>query len=299
MTPWTDAHMHAYPPSLADDAAGWAQRQSEPHWQALHAPTKGKTLHTWPDAQERRARMDEAGIDRAVLLGWYWENHDTALQHNDWMAALQAQDPARYLPFATVHPGAGDAAIAELERRLDDGFAGIGELFPPAQGYAFADPGFHRVLAWAEVRRLPVTLHVTEAAGHPYAGRVEAPLGVYLDLAARFPRLPLILAHWGGGLPFYALNRRVAKRLRNVWFDTAASPLLYDGRIWKLVTDLIGPERILFGSDYPLRLYPRQDEQAGIQRLRAEAEHSGLDEAALDRIGRDNFAELLSLRQQG
>ena len=44
----------------------------------------------------------------------------------------------------------------------------------------------------------------------------------------------------------------VKKALQNVYFDTAASPFLYQPQIYTLVSQLVGAEKILFGSDYPL-----------------------------------------------
>ena len=38
----------------------------------------------------------------------------------------------------------------------------------------------------------------------------------------------------------------------NVYFDTAATNLLYDPRIFQVVEKICGPQKILFGSDYPL-----------------------------------------------
>ncbi|GAI16379.1 unnamed protein product [marine sediment metagenome] len=40
--------------------------------------------------------------------------------------------------------------------------------------------------------------------------------------------------------------------MNNVFFDTAASPLLYSPEIYHQVTQLVGADKILFGSDYPL-----------------------------------------------
>ncbi len=40
--------------------------------------------------------------------------------------------------------------------------------------------------------------------------------------------------------------------MSNVFFDTAASPFLYHPQIYHQVTQLVGADRILFGSDYPL-----------------------------------------------
>ena len=40
--------------------------------------------------------------------------------------------------------------------------------------------------------------------------------------------------------------------MQNVYFDTAASPFLYQPQIYTLVSQLVGADKILFGSDYPL-----------------------------------------------
>ena len=44
----------------------------------------------------------------------------------------------------------------------------------------------------------------------------------------------------------------VKEAFKNVYFDTAASPFLYSPRIYSQVSQLVGADRILFGSDYPL-----------------------------------------------
>ena len=67
-----------------------------------------------------------------------------------------------------------------------------------------------------------------------------------------YPDVVLVCAHWGGGLPFYALMPEVAAALGNVYFDTAASPFLYDERIFGLAARLVGPDKILMASDHPL-----------------------------------------------
>ena len=56
----------------------------------------------------------------------------------------------------------------------------------------------------------------------------------------------------GGGLPFYALMPEVYETLTNVYFDTAASPLLYDPRVFEVGVTLVGAAKVLFGSDFPL-----------------------------------------------
>jgi predicted TIM-barrel fold metal-dependent hydrolase len=54
------------------------------------------------------------------------------------------------------------------------------------------------------------------------------------------------------GLPFYALMPEVSKALANVFFDTAATVFLYKPEIFKQLSHIIGSDKILFGTDYPL-----------------------------------------------
>jgi hypothetical protein len=67
-----------------------------------------------------------------------------------------------------------------------------------------------------------------------------------------FPDLTIVCAHWGGGLPFYALMPEVKKAIGNVYFDSAASPFLYTPEVYQQVIKLVGADKVLFGSDYPL-----------------------------------------------
>ena len=62
----------------------------------------------------------------------------------------------------------------------------------------------------------------------------------------------IILAHWGGGFFFYELMPEIARAAQRVYYDTAASPFLYRPLIHKIALRIVGPGRILFGSDYPL-----------------------------------------------
>src|SRR5205085_2434991 len=64
--------------------------------------------------------------------------------------------------------------------------------------------------------------------------------------------LRVVLAHWGGGLPFYELMPEVAELARGVAYDSAASAYLYDWRVFRQVAAIVGAERVLFATDYPL-----------------------------------------------
>jgi hypothetical protein len=61
----------------------------------------------------------------------------------------------------------------------------------------------------------------------------------------------------------------VAKSMANVYYDTAASPFIYSKKIYPIVREIVGVERILFGTDFPLilpRRYFKELEECGLSR---------------------------------
>ncbi len=288
-----DAHVHLYPPELNAAPGAWAEAYGEPHWATLCTRRRrdGRPVQGFPSVDTLLRDLDAAGVERAVLLGWYWENPDTAAWHNRFLAACVRAHPDRLRAFATVHPRAGEAnCLAELARARDEGLVGLGELSPHAQDYAVDDPGFAAVLARAGEWGWPVNLHVTDPESRPYPGRGDTPREDFLWLARQFPGTHFILAHWGGRLPW---SPPAAGGLPgNVWFDTAASPLLYGPEIWTQAQAVVPPGRLLFGSDYPLDLYPRDPDRAGLARLVDEARAGGADDAVMG----GNLRRLLPVR---
>ncbi len=258
-----DAHIHLYPPEVARDPIAWATDRGEAWWRHCVAPPDRPSLQGWATVDELLRHMDEAGVDRAILQGWYWQNQATAEEQNGWYEKWIRAHPDRLAAFASV--AAPDAATLDAtRRRLDAGFIGLGELFPQVYRGSFDSDGWHALMALAAEYRVPVTLHVSDPiASPPGPDPQPTPLEAYRELARRFPQQPFILAHWGGGLPFHELNPRVARDLRNVYYDTAASSLLYDQAVYRRVCDLIGSERILWGTDYPLLTRPRRSRTPG------------------------------------
>ena len=278
-----DAHVHLYPTEVDLDPAGWAAAQGERHWATLCTRRRrdGRPVQTLPTRAQLLEAMDAAGIARAVLLGWYWEKPETCAWQNRFYADCVRAHPDRLSAFATLHPAAGhDATLAELRRARDDGLIGVGELSPHSQAHAIDDPVFAETLALAGELRMPVNLHVTDPASRPYVGRIETPLEDFVRLARAFPRTTVILAHWGGLLPLTGAGAEIGA-LPNVFYDTAASPLLYDAGVWSRALPACGTDRVLFGSDFPLYLYPKLDEQPGLVRLVAEARAGGADARVL------------------
>jgi len=105
---------------------------------------------------------------------------------------------------------------------------------------------------WAGFAGKPLMVHCSEPVGHAYPGKGRnTPEKVYA-FALAHPDLKVVTAHWGGGLPFYYLMPELGPSLPNLYFDSAATEFLYDPRVFASVSGLAGPQRMLFGSDFPL-----------------------------------------------
>lgn len=276
-----DSHVHLYSPELNRDPAAWAAAHGEAHWAALCTRRRkdGRAVQTFPSVDELLREMDRAGVARAVLLGWYWEKPETCTAQNSFFGECVRAHADRFLAFAAINPAAGHwTTLGEMHRARDEGLIGIGELSPHAQHYGCDDPVLGEVLTLAADWKMPVNLHVTDPASGAYPGRVETPLADFLALAGAFPKTSFILSHWGGGLP---LVHPTANDFANIFYDTSASPLLYGPEIWPRFLAAVPPERVLFGSDYPLNLYPKSDAEPTMSGLIAEARLGGASDAVL------------------
>lgn len=283
-----DVHVHCYPAEVIANPVGWADAHHERHWGSL--VTQGP--QGWADPDELVRAMDRDGIAKVLLQAWYWENPETARRQNEWHAQWLQRYPDRFMACAAIHP-AMENPLEELESAVKWGACAVGECLPAVQGpEGWSHPAWEHIIRWTTHAGWPLCIHLTEPVGHAYPGRIETPLHEIVELFEKHPGQKWICAHWGGGLPFYSLNRRVRNALKHVWFDTAASPLLYHPSVWNIVHDLIGPEKILFGSDFPLRLYPQRDKQPGWRRFLEEFHASDLSHPARHKIASGNARHL-------
>ncbi len=287
-----DAHVHAYPAEVAADPSGWGRAHGEPGWTDCVAPAGRPSLQGWADPDALVSDMDEAGVDSCVMLGWYWQRQETCDLQNGWYSEWIRRHPGRLMGFAAVQPAAGPRSIDALERALDSGLCGVGEMLPYAQGFALQDPCWRRVVEVAINRRIPITLHATDPDAGPAAGP-KTPLDRYLRLARDYPEATLILAHWGGGLALRDWSAAGETLPPNLYFDTAASPLLRDSGAFRRAVDSVGAGRILYGSDYPLLLYPRESRRPDFKRFLGDINRAGLDAGERAAILGSNIVRLL------
>jgi predicted TIM-barrel fold metal-dependent hydrolase len=276
-----DFHTHIFPASIC------AERESccrtEPAFERLYGEPAARLV----GSAELLAAMDADGVDRAVVFGFPWRQPELFRRHNDFVMEAVRAHPNRLVGFGCFDPLAAGAA-EEAERCLDSGLSGIGELAFYGSGIDDAClDALAPVMDACRRRNRPVLLHTNEPVGHAYPGKSPNTLAQLYRLVERFRDNTLVLAHWGGGLFFYhLLKKEVKDRLRNVYFDTAASPFLYDPAVYAIAAQVVGPDKILFGSDYPL-IRP--------QRYFKDMESSGLDAASLRDICGENAHRLLGL----
>jgi uncharacterized protein len=242
-----DFHTHVVPPGIKERRDKYLG--SDACFSLLYAEPKAKLI----TAEELITAMDEYGIDKSVVLNLGWTSHELCVETNDYILESIDRFPKRLIGFCTVQPLAGDKAIKELQRCARNGAKGIGEMRPDVQGFDFKDSSVMKPVIEAVMEHGLIFLtHASEPVGHQYFGKGRITPEVIYPLIVNFPGLKLVCAHWGGGLPFYGLMPEIGEALNNVYFDTAATPFLYKPQIFKQVTDIVGSDKILFGSDYPL-----------------------------------------------
>ena len=247
-----DFHTHVFSPQIKKHRSKYID--SDPCFAVLYSDDKAKLA----TADELIASMDRDGVDIAVIVNIGWTTHELCVETNDYILESIARYPRRLVGFCSVQPNSCEAAIAEIERCARAGIRGVGEMRPDIQLFDFADEAIMSPLVEVMTRHNLILLtHASEPVGHNYPGKGGVTPEILYPLITGFPDLTIVCAHWGGGLPFYALMPEVKKVMTNVFFDTAASPFLYSPQVYDQVIRLIGSDKILYGSDYPLMAQSR------------------------------------------
>jgi len=261
-----DAHVHIHRPEVAACREEYCGRES--YFRALYSEPKVRMA----TVEELIRAMDEDGVSRSVVCGFAWCDAGLCRDDNDYIMEAVRRWPDRLIGLAVVNPATGEEAVREMERCARGGLRGLGELMPDGQGYELGDLATMRpIMEAAQALGWVVMTHANEQVGHDYAGKGRTGPEAVLRLAQAFPAVKIICAHWGGGLLFYELMPEVREALRNVYYDTAASPYLYDDRIFRLGME-IAPDKVLFGTDYPLLRARRYIKSIRKARLSLEAE---------------------------
>ena len=242
-TPWVDSHVHIFPPRMVAGREACLSRDER--FAALYTDPRAKMA----TADEVVAEMDRTRVALSVVFGYPFPDQGLCREVNDYVLEAVEAWPGRLAGLACVAPGK-PGAVSELERCLDAGLRGCGELAPEATS--------EDIRALAEVagtlreRDLPLLLHSNEPVGHVYQGKGGFGPSACVECALAYPGLRLVFAHMGGGTFLYESMPELRAALADVHYDTAAVPYLYDAGVYQAAVATAGVHKLLFGSDFAL-----------------------------------------------
>jgi len=243
------------------------------------------------------AELDRHDVARAALI---------ASVPGDAASVAEAVDrhPRRFVGFFMVDPTRA-AAAAQAAAAIDGGLRGIC-LFPAMHRFHVHDERARALFDAAAAKPGTVvfvhcgvlSVGVRRKLGLPSAFdiRFGNPLGLHA-VALRYPQVPMIIPHFGAGLFREALM--VADLCPNVLFDTSSSnswikyhPGLTLADVFRRALDVLGPDRLLFGSDSSF--FPRGWVKEIYDQQSAALQAIGAGEDVRTRIFGENFTRIFS-----
>lgn len=289
-----DSHIHFFSPGF---------------FAGLGADKTAITALGWeyPDSAEALAarwagELDRNGIDRAALIASLPGDVDS-------VAKAVAMHASRFVGFFMLDPTREDA-IAHAERALDEGLRTIC-LFPAMHRYALHDERVARVFELAAGRRggtvepiavfahcgmLSVGVRKKLKLPSPFEMRFGNPLDLH-GHALKHPHVSIIIPHFGAGMLREALM--LADCCPNVYLDTSSSnswikylPGLTLEQVFKTALDVVGPDRLVFGTDSSF--FPRGWNGEVYERQKAALNAIGLSDGGKQAIFHGNFARLFA-----
>ncbi|MHA1451349.1 MAG: amidohydrolase family protein [Promethearchaeota archaeon] len=196
--------------------------------------------------------MKKAGIDLSVLIVVATRgNMSKTRDLNDSLNSL-CKDEKKFVGFGSVHPNDGEESLIEMERGVNEldlrGF----KFHPTSQNFVCDDPNFIQIMKKAVDLDVPIIVD----SYNPFVD--DQPVRI-LKALMQAPQIKLILAHVGlfrfmDFNVFGFLQKTKQLPIENVYFDLTATPLIFLNspfqQQFRWVTEQIGPDRLLFGSDY-------------------------------------------------
>ncbi len=275
-----DSHVHIFPEIVKNHRENYFY---DDNFRLLYNSEKSKII----SYQEADAYMKQEKTDMICALGFSWKSIDMARIHNKYIMEC-AEKNNDIIPFASIPSSPVNSVEEYISEIKSAGFRGIGEL-------AFYTEPFNNEL-WQYIdeifascmkNSLIIVMHLNEPAGHEYPGKYNTDFGRLSGFIMKYPELKIVLSHCGGGIFIYELMPEIKKAFKNVYYDTAATPYIYDNRIFKQIAEIVGADKILFGTDYPL---------IGTEKYIAAMKQAGLSNEAIEQLCFKNIERLLNLK---
>jgi len=299
-----DAHCHFFSPQFFGTLARQqlAMRAAPSAMVAASASEICRELQ-WDDpvaadtlADRWIAELDRHGVDRTALIASVPGDEPS-------VGDAVARHPSRFVGFFMLDPSATDAS-ERARRALDElRLRGIC-LFPAMQHVALTDQRVRRIVELAAERPGVIvfvhcgvlTVGVRRKLGLPshFDLRLGNPLEV-ANLALAFPQVPFVIPHFGAGLLREVLM--AADTCANIYLDTSSSnswirymPGLTLDAVFKATLAVVGPSRLLFGSDSSF--FPRGWQKGIYDTQKQIVEQAGVSASDASRIFGGNFDRL-------
>jgi predicted TIM-barrel fold metal-dependent hydrolase len=285
-----DFHTHIFPKEVRENPDKY--RKKDPLFRLIFGGKRTNMLGETKKAkmigvEDLIAGMDRSGVDRSVICGFVWSDDGLTRDGNNYILESVKRYPDRLIGFTSIQLKDRDKTVKEIERCVGLGAKGVGEIVTEPHGVAIDDEKVLRpIVEVSKSLNIPIMVHANETVGHYYVGKAKTELSRYYNFILSYPDIDIILAHWGGGLLFYELMPEVARACERVYYDTAASIFLYTPRVYSAAVHIIGADKILFGTDYPLIDHRRYFEQI---------ENSGLPKKDIDKIYGENAERIMRL----
>ena len=239
------------------------------------------------DLDARIAAMDAMGVAVQVLSSSlvhqcsYDAEPDTALRldaaMNERIAQAVAKHPARFRGLGSVPLQAPERAADELSRCIDSlGLSGV-TISTRVRDREIGDPALRPFWECAEALGAVVFIHpagnpdprfrkwqLWNSIGQSFEEAMAVASLFYEGVLDAYPKLKIVVSHGGGYMPFYlgriARNyiEKPATRVNMtkppldyvgmLHYDTC----VYDPDTLSQLVAVVGPERIVMGSDYPV-----------------------------------------------
>jgi predicted TIM-barrel fold metal-dependent hydrolase len=200
------------------------------------------------DARRLLETARRAGVEKMCLFSLhptcpYEPTSALCREANDWALAMRDAAPEAFLPFCYVSPADPEAAVTEIDRCVaQEGMCGI-KLWVARRA---TDPGLDPILERAVALDVPVLQHAWDKTTGNLPGE-SSPADV-ADLARRHPRARIIMAHLNGaGLR----GIEAIADCPNIVVDTSGGDP--QSRIVEIAVAALGPTRVVYGSDAPIR----------------------------------------------
>jgi uncharacterized protein len=237
------------------------------------------------------------------------ESMDLARRTNELLAATVAKFPTRFQGFATLPTAAPEEAARELERSVTRlGLVGT-MLCGRTREKNLDHPGFLPIFETAAKLRVPIFLHpqvpqravrevyyagfnqqtdtafATFGLGWHYEAGIQFVRLILAGVFDKYPDLQMILGHWGEVVLFYLdrlgslarvanLQRPIADYVRQNLYVTSSG--MWSSSYLQRTLELVGPERILFSTDYPYQYRPGRPGRSFIEEAALSAEQKEL-----------------------